>query len=351
MSSTYVKQPELKRFISDCLKKVGVNVQHANISAEVLAYFNIIGIENRGLGDLTRIIQEIKKGIINPNAVPRILKELDSTVWVTGNDGLGFVVGNFCMQIAIKKAKKTGLCIVSTTNSNNFGCAAYYAELASNADLIGLVCTNTSCNVIVPRGTKSGTGSNPIAFSAPGKDNERLSLDMACTTISEAKLRSVKGEFSKYWALDINRRPATKFETFAFLQHLGTSQATDHKGYGLTLMVDVLSGLFSGSNYGPYIPRRNTRTSPPNIGHCFIVLNPGCFAPGFAARMADIMRSLRQIEPLKPGIPVIVPGDKKKSQIKEMNDQGGIKLSEDLIRMSNFLSTTLKVKSLTTFKK
>ncbi|KAJ9600351.1 hypothetical protein L9F63_009364 [Diploptera punctata] len=285
MSCTFVTQSELERFISNCLMKVGVNVEHANISADVLAYKNAIDTEKRGLRDLTRIIEEIKKGIINPKAVPRILKELDST--------------------------KNGLCIVSATNSNSFECASYYEQLASNDDLIGFVCTNASNNVIVPRGTKSG-----------------FLLDMACST-TEDKLKSKKDEFNTYWALDVNGQPATKFEMFAFLQNLGKREGSEHKGFGLTLMVDVLSGL---------------------IGHCFIVINPGCFAPGFGAHMTEIMRYLRQMEPLVPGIPAIVPGDREKFHINEINDQGGIKLTEELVKMSNFLSTTLGVENLTSFE-
>ena len=350
MSTTFVKVTELKRFISDCLRKVGVNETYANTTAEVFVYFDTVGVNYRGVGDLGKLLNEINNGVVKANAVPRINKELDSTVWVTGNSGLGYVVADFCMRIAIEKAKRSGLCIVTATNSSNFGGAGYYAYLASKSNLIGLAFSNSSCNTIVPGATKAGTGSNPIAIAAPGKEKETFLLDMASTTVSEAKLRSAH-EVQNNWALDENKRPTAKAEKAAYLQPLGSGQEREYKGFGLALMVDVLCGVLSGSNFGPFIGRRSSRTYPANIGHCFIVLNPACFAPGFESRLTDIIRNLRQLPPIASGTPVIVPGDGRADRAKSVMDQGGIELTEDQIKKCNEISTALRVKPLTTFKK
>ncbi|PSN55570.1 hypothetical protein C0J52_12120 [Blattella germanica] len=344
--STFSATPNnLKTFIEVCLKKVGVPDENAAITADALVYFETVGLAYKGINELGLIIEEIKKGIIDPRARPMTMKESDTCIWVNGRNSIGHVVGKYCMKKAIDKATRYGLCIVSATGSNSYGSGSWYVEQASNSGLLGFSFTNSECDIIPPNGTKCATGSNPITFSTPGVQ-ENILLDMGLCTTALGKLMFYKEEMNPYWTLDANRKPAEDWQSAVYALPLGAAQKSSVKGFGLSLMVDILCGLLGGSDFGPYLYRRETRKTPPNIGHCFLVLNPGCFAPGFESRQSNFLRKLRNLPPLEAENPVKIPGDGKRISKQKIMNNGEITLSIEQVKLANSLADKLGVKLL-----
>ena len=138
------------------------------------------------------------------------------------------------------------------------------------------------------------------------------------------------------WALDANGKPTTDpkvaLEGGSLLPLGGTEATSGYKGYGLALMVETLCGILGGASYGPYVKKHKSEDpKPANLGHCFVVINPDCFAPGFNERMSSLMNSLRALEPADPRKPVLVPGDRERAFMKQIDKQGGIRYHQSLV--------------------
>lgn len=305
-SSLIVPPAEARRFIIDCLLATKVPEKNAVALAELLVTADTMGHFNYGMNRLTTHIVSLQNQTVNGAAMPEIIKETPCTAWVDGRNGLGAVVGNFCMDLAIKKCKQVGVGWVCAKRSNYFDMPGWYAMRAMKQGFVGLTMTNTPALVVPTRSKVAALGTNPLAVAIPAKSDQFL-LDMTTSTVSLGKIemQKRKGEaLPKGWALDANGQatdsPDVALEAERLIPLGGSDKTSGYKGYGLGAAVDVLTGVMSGANYLTKMPK--WRDSHPDIesdyGHVFISVDPNCFAPCFEQRVAHFNSVVRKAEPV-----------------------------------------------------
>ena len=291
----------------------------AERTAEVMAWADLHGIDSHGFSMLTVYHERWKAGRLNIAAVPRLLKETPVSALVDGDGGLGHVPSRLAMDHAIAKAKLIGIGVACVRNSAHFGATGFYAKMASDAGLIGLVTTSASGKQVAPTGgAEAMLGTDPIAFAAPARDNEPFLLDMATTTVAAGKIRNKFNErlpCPSGWVVTKEGMPSTDpleaAEKGGSLTSLGgTPEGSSYKGYGLSAMVNILSACLSGST----LITSSLHMKQPfgqDIGHFFLAIDPGLFRDpaDFRAEVAGFCDALRATRPIDPANPVMVAGD------------------------------------------
>ncbi len=314
----------LREFCTRVFEHFDVPPDDARQAADVLAVSDLRGIDSHGVARLHAYFEMLNLGRINPRPNIRVVRELPATATVDGDNGLGLVVGPKANAIAMDKACAVGAGWVSVCNSNHFGIAGYYPLQALGRDLIGWAMTN-STKVVAPLwGAERMLGTNPIAVAFPGLDEPPIVIDLATSATSYGKIeiamRAGK-EISEGWAIDSGGRPASRPQEMidggALVPLGGDRIHGGHKGYCLAAMVDILSGVLSGANWGPFAPPFALRQEIPDrsvgkgIGHFFGALRiDGFIDPGeFKKQIDDWVRVFRAAKPA-PGTPgVVIPGD------------------------------------------
>ncbi|CAG9863379.1 unnamed protein product [Phyllotreta striolata] len=324
----FTTSADLTKFVIDCMMKVGTEKEIAKEFADCVISSDARGISTHGVYRLIKYINDIRKRLCLPNALPEIIMETESTAVVDGKNGLGTVIAMFCMNLAIKKAAKGGVSYVTARGSNHFGMAAYYTDYAAKHGYIGMAFSNTS-PYMVPFGAKQHFfGTNPIAIAAPGEHDDSFNLDISTTSVSIGKVEMAKIMHLKLalgHAMDVNCCPTTDPNVAIKskkLAPLGGAGDVGFKGTGLAFMVEILSSMLSGAKYGPNIEHWSDRKGPSNLGHGFIVIDPKKFVPGFEARMSDIMRLYRNLEPIDVNESIMVPGEPEIRKSKLVEKEG-----------------------------
>src|SRR5207249_52572 len=200
---------------------------------------------------------------IVPGGEPTVLRDDGTTAVVDGQQAFGHAVATLAMALAIAKARTHGVGFVTCYNSNHFGAAANYSMMALPHDMIGISLTNGPWPAVVPTfGRQSMLSTNPISLAAPAGREYPFVLDMATSTVAIGKL-SVAARWARPipegWALDATGRPTTDaalaYETRLLTPLGGSREQGGHKGYGLAVMVDILSGVLAGASRGsPWRP-------------------------------------------------------------------------------------------------
>jgi LDH2 family malate/lactate/ureidoglycolate dehydrogenase len=282
----------LSRFTEDILKKIGCPEEDAQLAAKVLLSADLRGVDSHGVARLSGYVRLWEKGRINPNPKIRVTHETPSTAVVDGDAGLGQIVAPFAMKVAMEKAKNVGTGWVSVKNSNHYGIAGYHAMLALEQDMIGISLTNASPLVAPTFSKERLLGTNPISVAIPAKEEPAFVLDMATTTAANGKLEILqrKGlDTPTGWVQDKDGNATISSsgvkEGGALLPLGGDREHGSHKGYALGAVVDILSGVLSGANYGPWVPPFVAFLDPlPNLvgegmGHFFGALRVDAFRP------------------------------------------------------------------------
>ena len=160
---------ELKKFCDDAFVKFGFTEKEAQIITDVLLLADLYGIESHGTQRLVRYHKDIEKGLIQVKAESEVVFETPVSAVIDAHDGMGQVVGHKAMEMAIEKAKKTGIAIVTVRNSTHYGIAGYYTKMACDQGLIGISCTNTNPILVPTYGRTAMLGTNPIALAVPAE--------------------------------------------------------------------------------------------------------------------------------------------------------------------------------------
>ncbi|KAJ3649961.1 hypothetical protein Zmor_021674 [Zophobas morio] len=319
------------------MKAVGTSESHADAVAICLTQADYKGHLCEGLYQLKTYVDEVEYGGCDKDAVPTILKESPVCAWVDGNNGLGVIVANFSMNLAIQKAKKCGIGWVVAKRSNNYGIAGMYSLKALDAGFLGLSFSNATPLVAPSRALEGALGANPISVAAPATNEDYFLLDMSTATVAHGKVEILgrkKLPVPTEWANPV---------TGALTPLGGSDPSSNYKGFGLAMFVEILCGILGDSGYGPYVRRYGDVHQAANIGHCFIAVNPNYFAPGFEERLSDLMNYIRNMQPADPERPVIVPGDFERQHMSTVDHQGGICYAKDLVKICQMLADRLNV--------
>lgn len=347
-----VEIPELKRFITDCMVKVGTAPDHAAQMADVLAEADRRGHYSHGLNRLDMYMRDIKDNACRKSGSPIITSERVATAWVNGNNLLGPVVANFCMDLAVEKAKKAGIGWVVAHRSNHFGIAGFYSMRAAAKGCIGLVLTNTSPIMYPTRSSVAALGTNPLTVAASGLNGDSFVLDMATTTVAVGKVEMADRKQQKVpdtWGVAAGGNVTTDSSKIlhggGLLPLGGTEASGGYKGYGLSAMVEVFCGILGDAHWGPNIRKWLSTTADADLGQCFAAIDPEAFAPNFNKRLQHFMDTMRNLTPnVEKGVQVA--GDPEKRHVTLVEGWGGIPYHQSQIRYADGLATKLEIEPL-----
>lgn len=276
--------------------------------ADLIIVADYRGHFSHGMNRLEIYLNDLESNSMDAVVKPKILKETPATAWVDGCNGFGAVVGRFCMDLAIKKAKTVGIGWVCAKRSNHYGIAGWHSLHAEKHGLIGISMTNSSPSMCPTRSVQPALGTNPISLAAPANNGDNFVLDMATTAVALGKveLQGRKGEpIPAGWAQGPNGEITTDakvaFETNCLMPLGGTEITSGYKGYGLSAMVEVLCGISADADFATKLRKwslKGTHENDANLGHVFIAVDPECFAPGFTDRMSEMNGILRDLTPV-----------------------------------------------------
>jgi len=327
----------LRDFSNRTFLHFGVPKEDAAQAAEVLASADLRGIDSHGVARLHSYFDMLTLGRINPKPDIKVLRSTPSTATVDGDNGLGLVVGPQSNRIAMDMAEKAGSGWVSACNTNHFGIAGYYVLKALERDLIGWAMTNSTKLVAPLWGAERMLGTNPIAIGFPGKEEPPIVIDMATSAAAYGKIEIARrrGEpIPEGWAVDSEGRATTNPDDMVgggALLPLGSDRDRGgHKGYGLAIMVDILCGVLSGGNWGPFTPPFALRQEIPKrsvgkgVGHFFGAMRIDGFIDGdsFKRQIDDYIRVFRATKPAPGTNGPLIPGDPEREMEKVRRQKG-----------------------------
>ena len=325
-----VQEALLRRWVIDLLVTFGVPRDDAALSADVLLYADLHGIDSHGVAHLDwhpSYAPGLRKGVINPRPNLRTLSQTDTTALIDADRGMGTVVSVKANRLALEKARQRGCGFVAVTSSSHFGAAGYYVYEAARRGLIGFAFTNAGPLAPPTFGAKRMLGTNPIAVGVPAGDEPPLILDIATTTVAGGKLEIAMREgkpIPEGWAVDQDGGPTVDAHILGkggMLTPLGSTPVlSSHKGYGLGVMVDVLCGVLTGIGYSSMLGRERGSAS---AGHFFGALRVDAFRPlgDFKAMVDQMARDLHACPPLGEER-VLVPGDKEHAAFADRSVNG-----------------------------
>ncbi len=322
----YVTYPAsyLRDFTCAVFVHLGVAEDDAILAADILHKADVRGIDSHGVARLRSYVDMFRIGRINPRPNVRIVRERKSVATVDGDGGLGLVVGPKANAIAMDKAAEFGSGWVSVCNSNHYGIASYYSLQALRRDMIGWSMTNSSKVVVPLWGAERRLGTNPIAVAFPAYKNPPVVIDMSTSVVAFGKIEQAKREGKLVpvgWMIDkkgdstIN--PDDIFDDGGLLPLGSTRELGGHKGYALSAVVDILSCVLSGANWGPFAPPFALFEKPPEasvgkgIGHFFGAMEIEGFedVEVFKKRMDHWIEVFRATKPAPGQEAVLIPGD------------------------------------------
>ena len=325
MENSHLFQAEhLKHFAVQVFMHFGVSVPDAEKASEVLILSDLRGIDSHGVARLHTYFDMLSIGRINPKPNIKIVRERKSVCTVDGDNGLGLVVGPKANQIAMDKAEQHGSGWVSVCNTNHYGIASYYSLEALKRDMLGWSMTN-STNLVAPIwGAERMLGTNPISIAFPGKKNKPIVIDLATSAAAYGKIEIAKRKGKKVprgWIInkegDMSDQPDDMINGGALLPLGSEREIGGHKGYCLSAMVDILTSVLSGANWGPFAPPFALRQEIPErsvgkgIGHFFGAMQIDGFmdVDEFKQRIDEWIEVFRNTKPVKGQKAVLIPGD------------------------------------------
>jgi LDH2 family malate/lactate/ureidoglycolate dehydrogenase len=310
-----VSEHDLKTFCAGVLTRVHVPESDAREIVDNLVEADLRGVESHGIVRLPIYVSRLAAGAMNPRPQMRVVRETPTSLVVDGDNGMGQLVGMRAMELAIEKAKQDLCVFASVRNSNHYGAAAYYAQMACEHDMIGFSLTIGGINHMVPwGGAEAMLGNNPFAIAMPAGTEKPVVLDMACSVAARGKIIVAAKEGTPIppdWAVGPDGQPTTDaVEALkGFVQPVGGP-----KGYSLTLMIGLLSSMLSGAFFGSEVTHMyEDLERPQNIGHLFGVLPVALFEDIeiYRTRMDKAVREMRHAR-RAPGVERIhLPGERE----------------------------------------
>jgi LDH2 family malate/lactate/ureidoglycolate dehydrogenase len=332
---------DLKRFCAEVFTALGLSASDAGASADVLVEADLRGIPSHGVGRLRRYVNGLKTGQMNAAAGMRIVKDTPVSTVINANGMMGPPVSVTAMRKVIEKAGRTGAAFGCVYDSNHFGIAGYYAMMALKHDMIGIAMTNTAALGVPTFGRQVMFGTNPLAFCAPANEEGAFALDMSTTVVSRGKIEVYEREgkpLPDNWAVDKTGKSAAgagKILDDMFHRRGGGilplggygDAFGGHKGYGLSVMVDILCAVLCGAPFGPDIS--DTDNSSARVSHFFGAIKIDSFRNPAEFR-ADMDRMLRQLRdtPAAEGEERVYFAGQKEMEQEERARRSGIPLSQ-----------------------
>ena len=330
----------LKAYVIRFFTAQGVPDIDARIAADVLISADLRGINSHGVIRLHSYYGDrLRKHLIDATSPLKVIQESPATLALDGSNGLGQVVAYRAMSRCIEKADTSGIAVTTVRNSNHFGIAGYYAMMALPEDMIGISLTNSRPLVTPTFALETAIGTNPIAVAVPAGKERPYVLDMATSIVPLGKVavhQKTGQPIPEGWGIDSDgaqtHDPAEVMRGGALLPLGGPAELRGYKGYGLSLLVDILSGVLSGAAFGKDVGHPD-RPENADIGHFFAAIKIENFRPikHFKKDMDDYIRALKSLTKL-PGQDRIYIHGEKEFERAELYAAQGVPLMEEIIK-------------------
>lgn len=324
----------LERFCGDVFEKFGFTPEESAQISDVLLTADLYGIESHGMQRMVRYHKGLEKGTIHIDAKPEVVFETPVSAVIDGHSAMGQLLGVHAMNKAIEKAEATGIGIVSVRESNHYGIAGYYAQMASKRGLIGFSCTNSEAIMVPTFSRQAMIGSNPIAVAVPA-DPYPFLFDASTTVVTRGKLEmynKMGKPLPQGWALDETGAPSTDAprvlanivgKNGGGIMPLGGSTETlgSHKGYGYGMIAEIFSSILS---MGVTSDECCTFSDKTGICHGFAAINPAAFGDPEAIKehFSKYLAQLRESPKAEGAEKVYTHGEKEVAAEADRRENG-----------------------------
>jgi LDH2 family malate/lactate/ureidoglycolate dehydrogenase len=339
MGKKFIPFEVLEIFMVKVMIKAGIPEADAKIVGDALLQADKFGFDSHGVNRLKSIyLDRIKAGILNPVTNYKIVKEGPTTAVIDGQNGMGHVISYNAMKLAIEKAKKYGMGMVTVRNSSHYGFAGYYPLMAVRENMIGITGTNARPSIAPTFGVENMLGTNPMTFGIPTDESFPFLLDCATSITQRGKVELYAREgkdLPKGWVIDENGESKTKSSEVledliagkAALTPLGGvgEETAGYKGYGYATVVEILSAaLQQGAFMKMLIGLKDGKKVPYSVGHFFIVINISAFTDpeDFKKTTGNILRNLRASKKMPGQTRIYTAGEKEYDTWLERKDKG-----------------------------
>ncbi|MCL2441657.1 MAG: Ldh family oxidoreductase [Treponema sp.] len=343
-----------QKFCESLFAAYGFSSEDSKTITDVLIRADLYGIESHGIQRLVRYNDEITSGQVDVKAKTEIIHETEISACMEANNAMGQLVGVEAMKLAIQKAKKSGCGMITVRNSNHYGIAGYYTELAAEQDLIGISTTNTEAICVPTFGSQAMTGTNAMALAMPAEPYI-FSYDASTTVVPRGTLevfRKNNKPLPDNWALDANGNPCSDAAVvidniiakagggIAPLGGLGTVHG-GHKGYGLSIIVDLFSAVISGGLTSNYVNRKPGSTG---ICHYFTAIDYGIFGDKTLIKnnMSKFLQELRDSKKAEGQTRIYTHGERE-TEMMIQRKNGQIPVNEKTLEEMKKIADSLKL--------
>lgn len=346
MAPSPLSDPTVARRVTrDILETAGVRTDNAETTARHLVLADLRGVHTHGLVRLPVYVPRLKSGATRADAEPEIVVDNGSTVVVDGHHGLGQVTSEFAMRRAIERATELGVGTVAVRHSEHFGAAGGYTMLAAEAGMIGISMTNTNPHIAPTGGLARRVGNNPLSIGVPFRPGFPIVLDMAMSVVAAQNLRTAvrRGQsVPPEWGLDAEGQPSTDPETImrdGMLRAIG-----DHKGYGLAFMIEVLTGVLSGGEFGQAVGGPG-KDRPIEHSHMFLAIDIARFLDPerFRTRLEELAGQVHDTPTQKGVDRVLLPGERE-ARLQAERAEHGIPYADDVAEAVESVARDLGVR-------
>lgn len=338
----------LENFVSAVLIKLSGDVEQSKCVANILTWCDSIGRDTQGVYRLDNYINRIREGGINLPCKPEIILDSNSISIIDADRGFGQYAGRVGMLNAIDKARRFGAAMTWVRNSNHYGAGAYFVNLAANEQMLGMACSNSVPKQVPYGGVKKVMGTNPFAFGIPVKNGKHMLVDFSTATSAGSiikKMAEKNGILPK--GIAINESGKDIVDPWRILEGKGALMPFGGaKGYGIAIMVEVLSGILSDSGFSHSV---NSMFNDPdkcgNNGHFFMVIDIKQLIDldCYYSRIDEFIKIIKEAALDTNSNPVLYPGETR-WDIFEKSNRIGIELDQDTLEKLKRLSDEFNIK-------
>ena len=327
-----IPEKDLRDIAQEILLRLGEKEEGARVAADALVAADMRGISTHGVNLLRMILQRCEAGMLTLPTRVDVVSDGPATAVLDGNNGLGQVAAHRCMRLSVEKAGQSGLGMISLRNTNNIGALGHFTSLAADDGVVSIVMTNGNPSVAPFGSADPFFGTNPVSIAVPALPGRPLVLDMSSSVVARGKIRlaSLKGESIPLgWALDKTGAPTTDpaLALKGCLLPLGGP-----KGSGLAMMIDIFSGMLSGSSYGRQLKSFHELDGATGVGACFIAMDIGRFQDprSFAARMRGYIQEIKALRRQEGFAEILLPGEVERAR-EEESRRAGVEIPDAVV--------------------
>jgi LDH2 family malate/lactate/ureidoglycolate dehydrogenase len=326
-----VEWEALREFCEEVLGAAGVPRKDARIVAASLVDAELSGMKSHGVTRLNDYLLRMEQGLMTPATKLDVVRETPSTALLDANDGWGQVASERAVELVVEKAREVGSAWVGVRNSNHNGTAAYWTMKIARQGMVGICSMNTS-PVMAAYGSRRPTlGTNPLSIAVPSSSGSPVVLDMATSNQARGKIilaAQNDDPIPEGWAITGEGLPTTEAKEALKGSVLPLGGP---KGSGLAIMLDILTGVLTGAEFGAKMPRMYDDPKPQRVGHMFSAISVEAFMPmtEFLSRMDEKEQETRQGPPAPGFESVSMPGDGTHARMATYR-HNGIPLTEEV---------------------